>query len=82
MSAQVLMSALASLKWLKLKIVQTLFTKGMAFDTLFIPRNLVFLMIFHILQGSMDSCIEHEEQERSLFPRRIVEVESEEQGLI
>ena len=27
----------------------------------------------------MDSCIEHEEQERSLFPRRIVEVESEEQ---
>ena len=27
----------------------------------------------------MDSCIQHEEQERSLFPRRIVEVESEEQ---
>ena len=27
----------------------------------------------------MDSCIEHEEHERSLFPRRIVEVESEEQ---
>ena len=27
----------------------------------------------------MDSFIEHEEQERSLFPRRIVEVESEEQ---
>ena len=27
----------------------------------------------------MDNCIEHEEHERSLFPRRIVEVESEEQ---
>ena len=27
----------------------------------------------------MDSFIKHEEQERSLFPRRIVEVESEEQ---
>ena len=27
----------------------------------------------------MDSFIEHEEQERSLFPRRIVEAESEEQ---
>ena len=36
-------------------------------------------MIFHILQDSMDSCIEHEEHERSLFPLRIVEVESEEQ---
>ena len=36
-------------------------------------------MIFRILRDSMDSCIEHEEQERSLFPQRIVDVESEEQ---
>ena len=34
-------------------------------------------MIFRILRDSMDSCIEHEEQERSLFPQRIVESEEQ-----